>query len=213
MSNIEKTIKNNLKLSIIDNKISQVSSQIPPQIPSVNIDLQECVILLKWLGTLNEGEKLDISTLQIYKNTFKNAVYRTFWTDESRDKSLQFIYFIIDNALSLIDKLYLEYKTNKAKKQSIENLINAICLSCNGLRNFKMTYKSDRMLMCCVDNIIENRILVKFYELSHTSPELTKCIDFNKLKNVEERKETKEDKKETKKENKKEDDIVEEIDI
>lgn len=191
INQIRETIKNkyNFNLSSNDKEMKEINGmkenkevkenkelRETKEVKDINesdpLQYQECIIILKWLSTIKEHEKLDISSLQIYSNSIFNNIYRSFTLNESRHTSLQFIYQIINDSIKLLSSLYENYKLGTIKKQQVENLILAITGSCQGIRNLKVTYSSDRMLICFIDSIIEDTITIKFIEIYDSSPEL-----------------------------------------
>src|SRR5579864_6290867 len=68
------------------------------------ISANEIIILLKWLSTIAEGNKVYIKSLTIAQNTMFTKLYRTFIDNESREDTLQFLYFIVNKSLEILDK-------------------------------------------------------------------------------------------------------------
>jgi hypothetical protein len=172
------------------------------------LSFQESIIILKWISTIKPGEKLDTKHLQILSNTISVSLYRTFFSGETRNTTFQFINYVVNQAIKLIDKYLEEYNKNSIYKKQLSNLILALGLACDGIKNLKITYKDDRMFLCFIDSLIENVIVLKFNELSELSSELVDNDIIRKLievKRNDERERDKgiEEKRDDKKEEKK----------
>ena len=152
------------------------------------ITANEIIILLKWLSTISQGSKVYIKTLTISQNTVFTQLYRTFIDNESREDTLQFLYFIENKSLEILDKYRKDMynlskntssEVNEIKKNTInqqaKNLINAIIDSINGIISLKKTYIDDKMFCCFIDNLVENTIISKFSELK--SCKIFTCLD------------------------------------
>lgn len=164
----------NIKTSIIQS-LSYIRKIIYSDSDKDNseITVNEIIILLKWLSTITEGNKLYITSLTISPNNLFTKLYRTFIKSESREDTLEFLYFIINKSLEILDDFNTKLNEcdNENKKMNIcfqiNNLVNAICDSVSGIISLKKTYDDDKMFSCFIDNLIENLILSKFLELKN----------------------------------------------
>lgn len=160
----------NVKASIIDS-LSYIRKIIySDEKDNSEITVNEIIILLKWLSTIAEGNKVYIRSLTITQNNLFTKLYRTFINSESREDTLQFLYFITNKSLEILDKYNdILKKCEEIKKitinQQVKNLIMALCESINGIIALKKTYNEDKMFSCFIDNLVENIILSKFLEL------------------------------------------------
>lgn len=176
----------NVKASIIDS-LSYIRKIIySDEKDNSEITVNEIIILLKWLSTITEGNKVYIKSLTITQNNLFTKLYRTFINSESREDTLQFLYFIINKSLEILDKYNDILKDcDEIKKitvnQQVKNLIMAICESLNGIIALKKTYIEDKMFGCFIDNLVENIILSKFIELGSYS---SMNIDYVNINNI-----------------------------
>jgi hypothetical protein len=154
---------------------------------------QEIIIILKWLSTIEKNEKLDINKLTIYSNNLPNRIYRTIINNipfngisESRHSTLEFITYIIDESINMLDEVYNSYLKDNSNKKQLENIINIINNCCLGIENLKYTYLNDRMFVCVIDTLLEQKIKLILYKIKEKSPEFfTENGDGVKGKDVE----------------------------
>jgi len=152
-----------------------------------NISANEIIILLKWISTISEGNKLYVKSLEITANSVFTQLYRTFIKTESREDTLQFLYFIENKSLEILDKYVNDHKKGDLLKKNLvnqqaNNLVNAIILSIDGIVALKKTYIEDKMFCCFIDNLIENTIVSKFSELKCiNSFSFSELIDINNI--------------------------------
>jgi hypothetical protein len=169
------TIDSDVKTSITNSLlyIRGIIGSANPSNPD-EISDNEMIILLKWISTITEGNKLYVKSLEITTNTVFTQLYRTFIKTESRSDTLQFLYYIENESLKLINKyIQLINKADITKRllinQQTKMLVNAIILSLDGVIALKKTYIEDKMFCCFIDNLIENTIHSKLLELKCTN--------------------------------------------
>src|SRR5271170_4425472 len=171
MSNIKSS---NIKSSITDSLsyIRKIIYSSEEKTDPNNISANEIIILLKWISTITEGNKLYVKSLEITANNIFNQLYRTFINTESREDTLQFLYFVENKSLEILDKYVKDFKgkhtdtiTKNFIDQQVSSLVNSIVLSIDGIVALKKTYIDDKMFCCFIDNLIENTIISKFLEL------------------------------------------------
>ena len=92
MSNIKSS---NIKSSITDSLsyIRKIIYSSEEKSDPNNISANEIIILLKWISTITEGNKLYVKSLEITANNIFNQLYRTFINTESREDTLTIFIF------------------------------------------------------------------------------------------------------------------------
>jgi hypothetical protein len=176
LSNSSSTIILNEKKEEKKSSLSSPSSLSP----------QDITIILKWLATIEENHKIDISSLQIIPNNIINNFNRTlnniipFTSSESRHQTINFINYIISETKILLSNLYSQYTSNIEQigykssydKQKLKNLIKTISAFCVGISKLKLTYRDDTMFGCVIDTLIEENINIELLHIKEKNPEL-----------------------------------------
>lgn len=137
-----------------------------------NLSVNDLIILLRLIGSVNVDEKINIQTLEILKNSYFTSFIRTIVNEknEGKKETLEFIHYIINDAFENIRK-YSAAPVEEDKSQ-IKNLIKAIKISMKGMYNIKTCYSYDKPFACFIDSLIEDTILTKLKELEISNPEL-----------------------------------------
>ena len=128
---------------------------------------------LKFISTFEPGDKINISTLQIEKNTLLNSIKR-YWYGESRNTTLNFITTTIEQSFQIV--LTLLNSDNIRDKMLCFSITIDLKKCINGLKNLQQTYSDDKLFFCTIDTIIDN-IDAKISEIKFKKPELCKLID------------------------------------
>jgi len=131
------------------------------RVPYIDIDNKELsvndlIVLLRLIGSINKDEKINIQTLEIMKNSWYTSFIRTLINDknEGKKETLEFIYYVINDSFKQISSKTL----NEADRR---NLIKAIRSSIVGMKNIKECYSSDKTFACFIDSLIEDTIETK----------------------------------------------------
>jgi hypothetical protein len=121
----------------------------------------ETISNLKFIGTIQPGEKIDSKTLQVEQPGIYTSIKR-FITGESRTALYEFITMTIHRIFEIINA--------KCNSESIsdrymcKNMINDLINSISGLKNIQKTYEKDKKFYCEIDTLIES-IRAKLTEL------------------------------------------------
>lgn len=134
---------------------------------------QQIITHLKFISTFEPGDKINISTLQIEKNTIINSIKR-YWYGESRNTTLNFITTTIDQSSQII--LNLLNSDSISDKMLCSTITTDLKKCINGLKNLQQTYIDDKLFFCTIDTIIDN-IEAKISEIKFKKPDLFKLID------------------------------------
>lgn len=125
-------------------------------------EYKDVVTRLKFVSKIQAGEKINTKHyLAIVNDDWLTAVLRKFYNFESRSQSISFINDTITAAFRMIDKI---------KSMDNENInthqIDSTNILCNlfrdlfnakiGITNLIKTYKTDKIIVCQLETIVEN---------------------------------------------------------
>ena len=132
---------------------------------------QEIITRLKFIGTIESGEKLDVRNMRIETNTMFTPVKRMFF-GESRDATLAFCSNTIERAFAITYSLAISDKPsdNKVCAHLLRDMNKAII----GLVNIQQTYKDDKMFVCNIETLMES-IQAKILDVQQRYPEIYKA--------------------------------------
>lgn len=128
----------------------------------------ETLTRLKFIGTLEAGEKLDVRNLKVESNTIITPIKRLFF-GEGREATFAFIYSTIERSFAIL------YSLAAADKVSDSMLASNILVDMNkavmGLVNLQSTYKDDKMFICNVETLMQT-IEAKMCEVQQKYPDI-----------------------------------------
>ena len=114
--------------------------------------VEAVVSQLKFISKMQSGEKINVKTMNVSLGTYKDRLYRTFITGETRDDTLIFIHDVINNALELV------YLYDGMKDDLYSNMSSLIVKSLQdskiGLKNLMETYERDRMYVSQIEALM-----------------------------------------------------------
>jgi len=151
---------------------------------------RDVIIRLKFIGTFQPNEKVDVRNLRIENNTLITPFKRMLF-GESRDTTYNFLNSTIERSFEIINA-YI--RTDKiSEKIFCKNILNDMVKAIQGLKNIQKTYRDDKLFYCNIETIIES-IESKLSEIRerHVDIFLIKTIqdeineDFLEEKSVEE---------------------------
>lgn len=129
---------------------------------SINSDsITEVVTRIKLIGSIKDGEKLNVKNMSIQPKSLWTSLTRAFY-QENRDDTTCFISSSINRGFEIIDSKLTS--TNTSDKLLCRKCIADIRASICGIRNLQNTYCHDRRTGCLLQAIIE-RITNQLYEL------------------------------------------------
>jgi hypothetical protein len=114
---------------------------------------QEILTRIKFIGTIQPGEKLDTRNLRIETNTILTPVKRMFF-GENRNTTMQFLSNTIERAFVILYSLANAEKISD--KMICANIIKDIDKSIQGLMNMQKTYIDDNIFVCSLNTLIES---------------------------------------------------------
>lgn len=120
--------------------------------PRLNRAVEESYAKLDFISRVQTGEKMDVGTRQMYKDTIPTALYRTLVArGESRDKTIQFIKETLDEAIKLVQELV------ELSHLTIARSLLTRIESCRaGVVHLSQTYYSDRMYTSNINALLES---------------------------------------------------------
>ena len=128
----------------------------------------EILTRLKFIGTIEAGEKLDVRNLKIESNTIITPIKRMFF-GEGRDATYAFTYTTIERSFAI---LYSLAATDKVSDSLLcANILHDMYKAINGLNNMQTTYKDDKMFVCNIETLIQT-IQAKMLEVQQKYPEI-----------------------------------------
>jgi len=128
----------------------------------------ETLTRLKFIGTLETGEKLDVRNLKIESNTIITPIKRMFF-GEGREATFAFIYSTIERSFAI---LYSLAATDKVSDSMLAaNILVDMNKATVGLINLQSTYKDDKMFVCNVETLMQT-IQAKMLEVQHKYPDI-----------------------------------------
>ena len=129
---------------------------------------REIITKLKFIGTFQPGEKIDVNNLRIEDKTLFTPLKRLFF-GEGRDKTFNFLSLTIERSIEIIQNYVLSDRISE--RIYCSNLINDLFKAVVGLKNIQETYREDKMFVCNIDILIEN-VDAKLTEIKERYPEI-----------------------------------------
>lgn len=126
-----------------------------------NSDLESISSKLKFIGMLQPGQKISVTSQVIQENTYWTSLVRSI-TGENRSRVYNFISDVINDSLNILEGL--SNSSNDYDIQICKNLISDLIFLRPGLTNLQDTYKLDRMYVSKIKTLMEN-LDVKTQEL------------------------------------------------
>lgn len=136
---------------------------------------------LKFIGTIQPNEKMDVKNRCIENYTLFTPIKRTL-LGESRTTTYQFLTSTIDRSFEIV---YAYCKSSKISEQLLcKNILIDMNKAILGLQNIQKTYKEDKQFCCDIDVLIQS-IESMMEEFRTTNPELFKLAEQKYLMNYE----------------------------
>lgn len=113
-------------------------------------DDDEIIARLKFIGRIEQDEKIDCRTISRQTNSWVTTIRRTIVAPDNRRQTLTFIQKTIDRSIEI-----LERELRKPGVFSAINIYGDIVKVRQGLLNLKHTYQNDTKFCCDIDVLIE----------------------------------------------------------
>lgn len=157
---------------------------------------RDTITKLKFITTLQSGQKIDVKNLQIETNNLFTPLKRMIY-GESRETTINFFNTVVERSFEIVQAYC--HSDKKSEQIFCSNILLDLAKCIIGLQNIQKTYKDDNLFVCNIDILIEN-IKGKLVELKEKYPKL--FLEQNPLdfKQIENKNETKIDNNENKEE-------------
>ncbi len=130
--------------------------------------IRDTIIKLKFIGTFQSNEKIDVRNLRVEQNTIFTPIKRMFY-GESRNTTFDFLNNTIEKSFNIINSFI---RTDKlSEKIFCKNILNDLVNCISGLKNIQRTYTDDKLFFCNVQTLIES-IQAKLIEIKEQYPEI-----------------------------------------
>jgi hypothetical protein len=113
----------------------------------------EIMSRLKFIGNIQEGEKINVKNLYIQPNGIITKIARTLYSQDNRSNTLNFITNTIKESFNILN-LYAN-SDQHTKVMMCYNIYNDLKNVTSGLENLKKTYVSDLMFCCRITGLIQ----------------------------------------------------------
>ena len=148
---------------------------VPPMSSQGYETAQEILTRIKFIGTINSGEKLDTRNMKIENNTILTPFKRMVF-GEGRDTTFQFLHHTIERAFIIMHSLA---NTDKiSDKMCCSNIMKDLDKATIGLRNMQHTYKDDKMFVCNLETLIET-IEARMVEAKQKYPQIVQSTSYS----------------------------------
>ena len=120
---------------------------------NINIEKnRETITKLKFIGTFQNGEKIDVKNLKIEQNNFFTPIKRMLYGD-GRNNTIIFLTSTIERSFEIVQSFC--NSDRKSEQIFCSNIIFDLIKATHGLKNIQKTYKEDKMFACNIDILIE----------------------------------------------------------
>jgi hypothetical protein len=117
-------------------------------------DRRDTISLLKFIGRVKEGEKIDVLNMCIQPDNFFTSLSRTVIIQDSRSNTAIFVTTTVQKSFDILCGCLVSQKLSE-RTLSIK-LIEDIEKAIIGIKSLKVTYRSDIMFCCRMDTLIEH---------------------------------------------------------
>lgn len=118
-------------------------------------DEDDFIIYLNWIALIKKGEDMELGLVgQHYfftPNVF--SYFFDYQTQEFKERNIEWIKGIVKRGLKHLRNVTYD---KKAQKHKLSEIQSALTRCSAGLENLKSAYKSDRLFICKIDNLIES---------------------------------------------------------
>jgi hypothetical protein len=129
---------------------------------------QEVLSRLKFIGTLQAGERVDVHNQCIENNTILTGVKRMFY-GEGREATYAFFTNTIERAFAI---LYSLVATEKLGDRMVcSHILQDMMKAMNGIKNMQITYQTDKKFMCNLETLVQ-AVQAKMYEVRQRYPDI-----------------------------------------
>jgi hypothetical protein len=120
---------------------------------------KDIITNLKFIGTIQKGEKIDVKNSKIEENNLFTPLRRMLM-GESRETTFQFINTTIDRSFEIINSYVFSEKLSE--KKFVTNVVLDLYKTIAGLKNIQTTYSDDKNFYCKI-NLHKNILILHLY--------------------------------------------------
>lgn len=135
------------------------------------LSTQEVLTRLKFIGTIQPGEKLNVSRLRIEDPASYIAPIMRYFSNESRQETYNFVYGIIEQAFTIL--FTLAPSTKISDGMVCNNILQDLNQALQGVKSLQETYRDDKMFVCELETLIQ-AVESKIIEAKQKHPDLTR---------------------------------------
>jgi len=117
--------------------------------------LKENLSKLKFISKIQKGDKINVRYLYVQPSGFLTSLSRSFFYQDNRGNTLNFVHNTIYKTFEIIDNLENNNNNNTIEKALGNNITYDLENSKNGLLNLKETYIEDVKFCCDIDTLIQ----------------------------------------------------------
>lgn len=117
--------------------------------------LKENLSKLKFISKIQKGDKINVRYLYVQPSGFLTSLSRSFFYQDNRGNTLNFVHNTIYKTFEIIDNLEKNNNNNTIEKALGNNITYDLENSKNGLLNLKETYIEDIKFCCDIDTLIQ----------------------------------------------------------
>lgn len=133
----------------------------------------DIIARLKFIGTWQPGDKLDVKNMRIESNNLFTPLKRLF-NGEGRETTLAFVYNTVERAFAI---MYSLAATDKASDTLVcGHILIDMHTAIGGITNLQTTYKDDMMYVCNLQTMIQT-IQAKLIDVKTRYPSIWKLYD------------------------------------
>jgi hypothetical protein len=120
------------------------------------MDSTNIVPLIKFIGKIQKGEKINLRNMQLHQDTIITKFLRSFVYKDTRANTFTFIDGSIKKAFEILNMHVVSDK--QIDKTICQNIMRDLRQCQYGMLNVKHTYSDDLMFCCKMDDLVENLI-------------------------------------------------------
>lgn len=129
-----------------------LTTSMTKEVPSME-GVNEVVARLKFIGRIQVGEKLSVTSMKAYQNTWLATFFRSLNPKDNRQETLRFFRSTIDEVFRILN-IYVK-STRQSDKELCVDIVNDLEFAAKGgIRNTLATYEDDSKFRCDLEVLI-----------------------------------------------------------
>lgn len=116
---------------------------------------EKMLSILKFIGKVREGERIDVGSMTIVKPIITDRLHRTFISRETKEQTLAFLKLNIDKAIEML-YYYLSFDdSEKFHHKIVQVLVENLDWAKRGIRNLMRTYEDQAKFVTELETLVE----------------------------------------------------------